>query len=214
MYQDDDSSYEKVKKSLKELPKVNAPANFESELTRRIKLDVGIKENKSWFDKIFSPQLIPSAALAVTAAIIFLLLKPQIDQTGKIHEVGRPLREEKQNEKFILQPETKKESIHLEDMQKINDKSFEVKSESQFGGEKSPEGITSPMQAPAQEPSGDKMKIVTPESNSEMKADRVSEEGAKILDKVETEPKAIKMSKEKVDTTKDSSKIRRKHNKF
>ena len=66
---------EKVTRLLKDLPKINAPSNFETELSRRINQEGQRKEKTSWFDKIFSPKLIPSAALAVTVVIILFLLK-------------------------------------------------------------------------------------------------------------------------------------------
>ena len=72
---DDDKNFEQVRGLLKNLTKVKAPARFDLELMKRIKQTEEVKLKLSWLSKIFSPKLIPSAALAVTAVIILFLLK-------------------------------------------------------------------------------------------------------------------------------------------
>lgn len=72
---DDDKRFENVRGLLKNLAKVKAPSNFDLELTKRIRQTEEVKSEYSWLDKIISPKLIPSAALAVTAVIILFLLK-------------------------------------------------------------------------------------------------------------------------------------------
>lgn len=63
---------EKIIRLLNELPKVNAPINFESKLIENINLPK--KSDETWIDKIFLPKLIPAAALTVTAIIIIFIL--------------------------------------------------------------------------------------------------------------------------------------------
>jgi len=90
----DDNEFEKIKRLLKDLPKVNAPSNFENELSKRINQGEQTKENESWFDKVFSPKLVPSAALAVTAVIILFLLKGNVSDVEDPFQVMPKLREE------------------------------------------------------------------------------------------------------------------------
>lgn len=96
----DENMNEKVTRLLKDLPKINAPTNFETELSRRINQEGQIKEKTSWFDKIFSPRLIPSAALAVTVVIILFLLE------GTVGDVEDP---------FQIMPKLREEQIAMQD---------------------------------------------------------------------------------------------------
>ena len=91
---EDDNEFEKIKRLLKDLPKVNAPSNFENELSRRINQGEQTKEKESWLDKILSPKLVPSAALAVTAVIILFLLKGNVSDVEDPFQVMPKLREE------------------------------------------------------------------------------------------------------------------------
>jgi len=86
---------ENISRLLKNLPKINAPSNFEYELSKRINQSEQRKEKVSWFDKIFSPKLIPSAALAVTTVIILFLLKGNVNETEDPFQIMPKLREEK-----------------------------------------------------------------------------------------------------------------------
>jgi len=95
---EDDNEFEKIKRLLKDLPKVNAPSNFENELSKRINQGEQTKEKESWFDKVFSPNLVPSAALAVTAVIILFLLKGNTPDVEDPFQIMPKLREE-QNHK-------------------------------------------------------------------------------------------------------------------
>ncbi len=90
----DENMNEKVTRLLKDLPRINAPSNFESELSRRINQDGQIREKASWFDKIFSPKLVPSAALAVTVVIILFLLKGTVGDVEDPFQIMPKLREE------------------------------------------------------------------------------------------------------------------------
>lgn len=91
---DDNNKFEGVTGLLKNLSKINAPANFESELIRRINQSERKKERKSWFNKILSPQLIPLAALVVAAVIIIFLLKGNINDTEDPFQIIPRLRTE------------------------------------------------------------------------------------------------------------------------
>lgn len=95
---DDEKKYEEVIKLLKDLPKVSAPSNFESLLTRRINSNEPLKIKESWFDKIFSPKLIPSAALAVTTVIVLLLLKGNLNEAEDPFQIIPKLREDFRSE--------------------------------------------------------------------------------------------------------------------
>ena len=78
MIDEKDQEYEGVKKILKGLHHVKAPANFEADLMRRINAGK-YKEEKteSWFSRFFAPKrFIPSAALAIVAVLILFVIKP------------------------------------------------------------------------------------------------------------------------------------------
>lgn len=71
---DEGLKYKDVIDSLKSLQKVNAPANFETNLTRRINL-LGSEQEESFWKRLFIPsKLIPAAALAVSAVILLFVL--------------------------------------------------------------------------------------------------------------------------------------------
>lgn len=107
----DEKKYEQLIRDLKTLPKVNAPTNFESELTRKIYSNEPLKIRESWFDKILSPKFIPSAALAVTTVVILLLLK------GTLTDVEDP---------FQIIPRIREEYLHQNNISKT-DKVVETK---------------------------------------------------------------------------------------
>jgi hypothetical protein len=70
---DDELKYKDVINSLKGLQKVNAPQNFETNLTRRINL-LGSEKKESFWRSFFVPsKLIPSAALAVSAVVLLFV---------------------------------------------------------------------------------------------------------------------------------------------
>lgn len=91
---DDGNKFEKVTGLLKNLKKINAPSNFETELYRKINQADQKSEKEFWFDKIFSPKIIPSAALAVTTVIILLLLKGNANNGEDPFQLIPKLREE------------------------------------------------------------------------------------------------------------------------
>ena len=207
---EDDNKYEKVTKLLKELPKIDAPSNFETELSRRIKQGEQEKEKQSWFDKIFLPKLIPSAALALTAVIIILLLQPQVDETGKHIQISPQLYEEKIETKSESKEEVQKGKVSATDRQKMNSAPPEVISnEAKKEGESSidvliPNEISTDEEQAVQ----DKMEAKTSRGKSDQKAITGGEQNFNALRTDEKDRKPIEMLKEKIDTTKDSSKYR------
>jgi len=213
---DDENMNEKVRKLLKNLSKVNAPESFETELSSRINNIEHKKEKRSWISLIFSPKLVPSAALAATAVIILLLLKPQIDQTEEKFNISPKLKEEKIDEKREFQPDTKKEKINLDYRQGSRDKSIDVPSESQGVEDKFQEEISAPIETPAQNQPAvmNKMEVKPQPVSPNVKIDNTGKADVPKFQKTEDESSPIEMLKEKIDTTKDSSKNSRKINKF
>ena len=70
---DDELKYKDVIDSLKGLKKVSAPANFETNLTRRIN-SLGPEKKESFWERFFVPsRLIPTAALAVSAVVLLFV---------------------------------------------------------------------------------------------------------------------------------------------
>jgi hypothetical protein len=71
---DEEKTYKKLIEDLKNLPKVEAPKNFETELWRKINSSEETKITGFW-EKLFSPARLAPAALAiVSAAIIFFVI--------------------------------------------------------------------------------------------------------------------------------------------
>lgn len=99
---EDDNKFEKVTRLLKDLSRVNAPSNFENELSKRINQGELTEKKESWFGKILSPKLVPSAALAVTAVIILFLLKGNGTDAEDPFNIIPKLREDQIVEKELL----------------------------------------------------------------------------------------------------------------
>jgi hypothetical protein len=207
---EDNNKYEKITKLLKELPKIDAPSNFETELSRRMKQGEKEKEKESWFNKIFLPKLIPSAALVLTAVIIILLLRPQVDETGKNLQVSPQLYEEKIDTESEPKEEIQKGKVSTTDRQKMNSAPPEVISnEVKKEGESSIDVlIPTEMSADEEQAVEDKIEAKTSRGKSDQKAITGGEQNFNALRTVEKDHKPIEMLKEKIDTTKDSSKYR------
>jgi len=70
---DDELKYKDIIDSLKSLQRVNAPADFETTLARRIN-SLGPEKKESFWERFFVPsKLIPSAALAVSAVVLLFV---------------------------------------------------------------------------------------------------------------------------------------------
>jgi hypothetical protein len=77
---DEEKKHEKLISNLKNLPKVNAPQNFESNLWRKINLSKKSKQESFW-DKLLSPgKLIPAGVAVVAAIIIFFVIDIKSNQ--------------------------------------------------------------------------------------------------------------------------------------
>jgi hypothetical protein len=213
---ENDDMKDNVKRLLKDLPKIDAPSNFETELLRRINAGEQKEEKKSWFDKILSPKLIPSVALAATAVIIFLLLRPQIDETGKNPKLSPQIYEEKFDKQFESKSETKKEKISTSDIQKTDRKSFEGTSGNQIKDNAYPEEVSTQNKISNEDQPAvlDKIETETSTERSQQKPITVGGQESKMLQIKEEKLKPIEMLKGKIDTTKDSSKNSRKLKKF
>jgi hypothetical protein len=75
----DEKKYENLLNDLKNLPKVNAPQNFEANILRKVRLEEQ-REKESFWKNIFTPgKLVPAAVAIASAVIIFLIidLKPE-----------------------------------------------------------------------------------------------------------------------------------------
>jgi len=70
----DEVRYINIIKTLKQLPKLTAPPNFESDLMRRINSgNFNEKFTVRWFDKLFSPsRFIPAFAFTLSIIAIFI----------------------------------------------------------------------------------------------------------------------------------------------
>jgi hypothetical protein len=206
---EDDNKYEKITKLLKELPKIDAPSNFETELSRRVKQGEQEKQKESWFEKIFLPKLIPSASLVLTAVIIILLLQPQVDETGKHIQVSPQLYEEKIDKENETKKEIQKGKVSTTDRQKMNSAPPKVISnEAKKEGESSidvliPNEIATDEEQAVQ----DKMEAKTSRGKSDQRTITGGEQNFNSLRTDEKDHKPIEMLKEKIDTTKDSSKL-------
>lgn len=73
---DNDAQYMKIKDLLKQMPKVEAPSNFEADLMRRINSGNFQERYKvRWWDKLLLPsRLIPAGALALSIVAVFYYL--------------------------------------------------------------------------------------------------------------------------------------------
>ena len=71
---EEEKTYKKLLDDLKNLPKIDAPKNFETELLKKINLSEPEKKESFW-DKILSPgKLAPAAVALASAAIIFFVV--------------------------------------------------------------------------------------------------------------------------------------------
>lgn len=72
----DEVRYKKIMDLLKQMPKVDAPLNFESDLMRRINSGNFTEKFKvRWWDKLFLPsRLIPTAVFALSILVVFYFL--------------------------------------------------------------------------------------------------------------------------------------------
>jgi hypothetical protein len=134
--ENDEKKYEEVIKTLKGLQKINAPANFEANLQRKIHAEgVGVKdendqvgkfrkkEKKSFWENIFVPaKLIPSLGLAAAAVVIFLV----VDTSSE--EVDNP---------FLIEPRVREDVFVITEYEEIEKRQDELSKQKSLQKEES-----------------------------------------------------------------------------
>jgi hypothetical protein len=89
----EEKTYKKLLEDLKNLPKVDAPKNFETELLRKINSSSEKKE--SFWDKLLSPGKLAPAAIAIaSAAIIFFVVDVNSEEMEDPLTIAPRLRED------------------------------------------------------------------------------------------------------------------------
>lgn len=89
--QHDEEQYRKLIGTLRHMPKVNAPANFEADLMRRIRQEEESPEKISFLKKLFSPFALTSSSIAVAAAtIVLFVLFADKDDFNSYEEFNKP----------------------------------------------------------------------------------------------------------------------------
>jgi len=90
----EEKTYKKLLGDLKNLPKVDAPKNFETELLRKINSSE-LKKKKSFWDRLLSPgKLAPAAVALVSAAIIFFVVDINSEEMEDPLNIAPRLRED------------------------------------------------------------------------------------------------------------------------
>ncbi|HSW54194.1 MAG TPA: hypothetical protein VLH59_03830 [Ignavibacteriaceae bacterium] len=109
----DEKKYEDVIKALKGLRQVNAPANFETDLQRRINQEKFSKEEKkSFWQNIFVPaKLIPSLGLVAVAVVMFFV----VDTNSE--EMDNP---------FLIEPRVREDVFAVTEFEEIEKKQDEL----------------------------------------------------------------------------------------
>ncbi|HEY6627166.1 MAG TPA: hypothetical protein VIZ21_09435 [Ignavibacteriaceae bacterium] len=109
----DEKKYEDVIKALKGLRQVNAPANFETDLQRRINSEkFSKKEKKTFWENIFLPsRLIPSLGLVAVAVVMFFV----VDTNSE--EMDNP---------FLIEPRVREDVFAVTDFEEVEKKQDEL----------------------------------------------------------------------------------------
>ena len=91
---EEEKTYKKLLDDLKNLPKVDAPKNFETELLRKINSSEPEKKESFW-DKLLSPaKLAPAAVAIASAAIIFFVVDINSEEMEDPLNIAPRLRED------------------------------------------------------------------------------------------------------------------------
>jgi len=111
--ENDEKKYEDVIKALKGLMEVKAPANFESDLKRRINSEKFPKEEKkSFWENIFVPsRLIPSLGLVAVAVVVFFVMDTNSE------EMDNP---------FLIEPRVREDVFAVADYEVLEKKQDEL----------------------------------------------------------------------------------------
>lgn len=122
---DEEKTYKKLIDDLKNLPKVEAPKNFETGLWRKINSSEETKK-VSFLEKLFSPARLAPAALAIVSAIIIFFI---VDVNSEVMEdplnIAPRLREDLvilETSKYIP-VETKKNSVRQKEKAQVEEHS-------------------------------------------------------------------------------------------
>ena len=109
----DEKKYEDVIKTLKGLQEVKAPANFETDLQRRINSEkFSKKEKKTFWENIFLPsRLIPSLGLVAVAVVMFFV----VDTNSE--EMDNP---------FLIEPKIREDVFAVTDFEEVEKKQDEL----------------------------------------------------------------------------------------
>jgi hypothetical protein len=91
---EEEKTYKKLLDDLKNLPKIDAPKNFETELLRKINSSEPEKKESFW-DKLLSPGKLAPAAIAIaSAAIIFFVVDINSEEMEDPLNIAPRLRED------------------------------------------------------------------------------------------------------------------------
>lgn len=91
---EEEKTYKKLLDDLKNLPKVDAPKNFETELLRKINSSE-LEKKESFWDRILSPgKLAPAAVALASAAIIFFVVDINSEEMEDPLNIAPRLRED------------------------------------------------------------------------------------------------------------------------
>lgn len=91
---EEEKTYKKLLDDLKNLPKVDAPKNFETELVRKINSSK-LEKKESFWDKILTPgKLAPAAVALASAAIIFFVVDINSEEMEDPLNIAPRLRED------------------------------------------------------------------------------------------------------------------------
>jgi hypothetical protein len=91
---EEEKTYKKLLDDLKNLPRIDAPKNFETELLRKINSSASEKKESFW-DKLLSPGKLAPAAIAIaSAAIIFFVVDINSEEMEDPLNIAPRLRED------------------------------------------------------------------------------------------------------------------------
>ena len=91
---EEEKTYKKLLDDLKNLPKVDAPKNFETELLRKINSSE-LEKKESFWDRILTPgKLAPAAVALASAAIIFFVVDINSEEMEDPLNIAPRLRED------------------------------------------------------------------------------------------------------------------------
>ncbi|HEX9250904.1 MAG TPA: hypothetical protein VF870_01615, partial [Ignavibacteriaceae bacterium] len=91
---EEEKTYKKLLDDLKNLPKIDAPKNFETELLRKINSSKEDKRESFW-DKLLSPgKLTPAAVAIASAGIIFFVVDINSEKVEDPLNIAPKLRED------------------------------------------------------------------------------------------------------------------------